>query len=229
LRPRIEQLEARQAPAVSILTYHGDNFSSGQNANETALTPANVDPSTFGKLFATPLDGMVFAQPLYVPGINIAGQGMHNVVYVATEHNSLYAIDANNGQVLWHDSFINPAAGVTTVPNQDVGSIDVQPEIGITSTPVIDPNTRTLYLTAKTKEVTGGNTHYVYRLHAIDITSGAEKFGGPVVIGDIISNDRAHYTYVSGPFVNGTGAGVVDNVTTFDGGHTAVDGKVVFN
>src|SRR5262249_8399436 len=154
--------------------------------------------------------------------------------YVATQHDSLYAIDARTGTILWQDSFLSgsyfPAgATVSTVPNSDVSAMDIQPEIGITSTPVIDLGTNTLYVNAKTKEVYGGNAHYVYRLHAIDITNGAEKFGGPVVVGDTISNDHTTYTYVSGPAVNGTGAGVVDNVTTFDGGNTAVDGKIVFN
>jgi fibronectin type 3 domain-containing protein len=233
----LEELEPRLLPDANVLTYHNDNASTGQYLNETLLTPANVGPSTFGKLFAIHVDGQVYAQPLYMSGVNIttgANQGLHNVVFVATEHDSLYAIDADNGSVLWQDSFLSGpylpvGATVTPVPGGDTNSTDLVPEIGITSTPVIDPATNTLFLTAKTKEVYDGHTHYVYRLHGVDVTSGVEVPGAPVVIADTVSDDLAHYTYVSGPFVNGSGDGRVDNATTFDGGHTAVDGTVVFN
>jgi fibronectin type 3 domain-containing protein len=217
-KPFLENLESRLAPTASVLTYHMDNFSTGLNSNETILTPANVTPSTFGKLFRTTVDGQVYAEPLFVPDVNIVGgssPGKHNVVYVATEHDSLYAIDADNGQVLWKDGFINPSAGITSVPSGDVISQDLTPEIGITGTPVIDSSTGTLYLDAKTKEVHGGNHHYVHTLHAIDITSGAEKFGGPTTIADTIFNG-AGYTYVSGPYVLGTGDGNINGKITFN-------------
>jgi fibronectin type 3 domain-containing protein len=217
-RPLLEALESRLAPSASVLTYHNDNVSSGANLNETLLTPGNVNSTDFGKLFKTPLDGQVYAQPLYVAGVNITSgpsRGIHNVTYVATEHDSLYAIDADNGQVLWQDSFINPGAGVTTVPNGDVASTDLTPEIGITGTPVIDSSTNTLYLDAKTKEVHGGNHHYVHKLHAIDITSGAEKLGGPVTIADTIFNGGG-YSYVSGPFVFGSGDGSTGGKVNFN-------------
>jgi fibronectin type 3 domain-containing protein len=221
---RIEELESRVVPSTNVLTYHNDNVSDGENLMETVLTPANVNSTTFGKLFATTVDGQVYAQPLIMTGVNITAgshQGIHDVVYVATEHDSLFAIDANNGVVLWKVSFLSgsyiPAgATVTTVPNADVNSSDINPEIGITSTPVIDSTTNTLYLTAKTKEIYGGNTHYVYRLHALDVGSGAEKSGAPVVIADTISNDLANYTYVSGPSVKGTGAGNVSGTITLN-------------
>jgi hypothetical protein len=168
-----------------VFTHHNDNFRTGQNLNETVLTPANVSSAGFGKLTSYALDGNSHASPLYVAGVNVPGQGIHNVVYVATEHDSVYAFDADglSSAPLWKVSFINPAGGVTTVPSSDTGECcDIAPEIGITGTPVIDRGTGTLYVVAKTKEVSGGTTTYRQRLHALDLTTGAEKFGGPVVL-----------------------------------------------
>jgi hypothetical protein len=160
---------------VNVTTFNNDNARTGQNTRETVLTPSNVKSGQFGKLFSTPVDGYVYAQPLYVANVqNIAG-GNHNVLYIATEHASVYAMDADSGAVLWQQSLINPSAGITTVTSADVGCGDLIPEIGITSTPVIDISTGTIYLVAKTKE----KGTYHQRLHALDIVSHVEKFGGP--------------------------------------------------
>jgi hypothetical protein len=218
-RPILELLESRLTPsALDVLTYHNDNSSTGQYLVETSLTPSTVNSNSFGKLLSVSVDGQVYAEPLYMSGVNITTgpyRGSHNVLFVATEHDSLYAMDADTGTVLWQDSFINPGAGVNTVPSSDTGTGDINPEIGITSTPVIDPATGAIYVEVKTKEVINNADHYVQRLHALNISNGSEALGGPVVIADTIF-DGSNYTYVSGPTVNGTGDGSVNGTITFN-------------
>jgi fibronectin type 3 domain-containing protein len=213
----VEELEARLTPsAVNMVTYHNDNTSSGQNLNETVLTPSNVNSTNFGKLFSTSVDGQVYAQPLYVAGLNIttgANQGIHNVVFVATQHDSLYAIDADNGLVLWRDALLHAVHGgtVTSVPNGDVNSSDITPEIGVTATPVIDAGAGLIFVEAKSKEVASDGTHYIHQLYVINVADGSFKTGSPVVIADSIGD-----TYVSGPTVKGTGAGSSGGTVFFD-------------
>ena len=170
---------------VSVLTQHYDNARTGQNTNETVLNHANVNATQFGKLFTQNLDGQEAGQPLYLPAVFIpASSTTHNVVYVATQHDSVYAFDADDNQgsnasPLWQVNFLNPAAGVTTVPVADiVCRVTGFTEFGIESTPVIDSSRHAIYVLAMTKE----NGVYVHRLHALDLGTGAELFGGPVQI-----------------------------------------------
>lgn len=160
----------------SVLTQHNDLGRSGANPNETILTTANVTESSFGKLFTLPIDGFTYAQPLYVPGVSISG-GTHNVVYVATAHDSVYAFDGDSGVQYWHVTL------GTSVPSSVINTQNIQVEVGIISTPVIDPTSGTIYVVAKTYE----DDVQIFRLHALDITTGAEKFGGPVEIAASVS------------------------------------------
>jgi hypothetical protein len=181
-RPRLEMFESRSMLSVNVLAYHNGGTQTGLNPDETILKPSTVNSAEFGKVFSVNLDGQAYAQPLYVSGLSIPGQGTHNVVFVATEHDSVYAFDGDNGSLLWHDSLINPAAGITSVPSGEIPDAPAHPEVGISSTPTIDTSTNTVYVVTFTKEVSGSTTSYVYRLHALDATTGAEKFGGPVKI-----------------------------------------------
>ena len=178
---------------VSVTTNHYDNSRTGQNTQETILTPQNVSNGTqFGVNFTQPVDGNIYGQPLYVPNVAIPGNGTHNVIFVVTAGDSVYAFDADsnagsNANPLWHASLIDTAhgaaAGATSVPSGDVNCGDLTPQIGITSTPVIDLSTGTMYVEAKSKE----SLSYVHRLHALDITTGAEKFGGPATITALVA------------------------------------------
>jgi outer membrane protein assembly factor BamB len=162
--------------SVDVTTYHNDVARTGQNLNEAVLTVANVNSATFGKLRSLPVDGKVDAQPLYLAQVAIGG-APHNVVYVATEHGSVYAFDADSGTQLWTVTTLG--AGETT--SDPRGCDQVSPEIGITATPVIDRTAGThgvIYVVAMSK--TG--TTYFQRLHALDVTTGAEMFGGPKAI-----------------------------------------------
>jgi hypothetical protein len=197
--------------------HHNDLARTGQNLKEYALTAANVNSSTFTQLFSCPVDGYVYAEPLYVANL-LVGSATHNVVFIATEHDSVYAFDADSPSCvqLWKTSFLG--TGVTTMPWTDTGNPnvsgapatnDVFPEIGITSTPVIDPTTNTIYVEAKTKETVGsgcssGSPCYVHRLHALSVTTGAEKFGGPVMISGANFDPLRHFNRPALLLANGT-------------------------
>jgi hypothetical protein len=168
---------------IDVVTYHYDNLRTGQNLNETILTPANVNSTKFGKLGAFTVDGLVDAQPLYLSAVAIPSAGTKNVLYVATEHGSVYAFDAdsvngNTSTFLWKASGLG--SGETS--SDDRGCGQVTPEIGVTATPVID-RTRgahgAIYVVAMSKDASG---NYFHRLHALDLTTGAELFGGPMLV-----------------------------------------------
>ena len=165
------------AVAQDVLTYHNDLARTGQYKYEKTLNPANVNTAQFGKLFVLPVDGAVYAQPLYLAG-------KPNVVFVATEHDSVYAFNADVGTLLWHASFINPQESEIPIssPSYTICGV-LTPEVGITGTPVIDRPQGTLYVVASTLEShADGSTPFVHRLHALDITTGAERPGSPVLI-----------------------------------------------
>src|ERR1700722_12140583 len=168
-----------------VTTSQYDNMRTGATLNEKTLTPQNVNVKQFGRLGAFKVDGAVYAQPLFVPAVEIPGKGKHDVLFVATEHDSVYAFDANrpSDPPLWYTSFLDSNHSVTTLSMRDVECPFIQPEVGITSTPVIDLSTGTLYVLARTKiSHTIGNNEYFQHLHALAITTGAEKFGGPKLI-----------------------------------------------
>ncbi len=171
-------------PALAqMTTSQYDNARTGADLNETKLTPRNVNPQQFGKLFVMKVDGDVYAQPLFLPGVEIPGKGRHDVVFVATEHDSVYAFDAygNPAAPLWQASFLKD--GLTTVPAGDVACPFISPEVGITPTPVIDASSGTLYVLARTKRSHFLSANeYHQQLHALAVTNGAEKFDGPVEI-----------------------------------------------
>ena len=167
------------APAKSAVTTHkADNGRTGGFTNETILNTSNVTASQFGKRVSYPVDGQVYAQPLYLPNLSVGGSP-HNVVFAATEHDSIYAFDADQSSVnppLWRTSFLNN--GVNAVSSSDVSCNDLKPEIGVTGTPVIDSSVNAMYVVSYTKE----NTGLVYRLHALNVTTGLDMPGSPIVI-----------------------------------------------
>ena len=171
---------ATSGSAIDVVTYHYDNLRTGQNVNEMTLTPANVSVNSFGKLGEFKVDGLVDAQPLILSNLAIPAKGTKNVLYAVTENDSIYAFDADSitasgGTVLWQSSAL--LSGETPSDNRGCGQ--VTPQIGITSTPVIDRARNAIYLVAMSKDAKG---NYYQRIHALDLTSGKELFGGPTTI-----------------------------------------------
>src|SRR5437763_248877 len=182
----------------AVVTRHYDNARTGANLNETVLTPANVNSTNFGKKFSMTIDGNSYGQPLYVPNVAIPNKGTHNVIYVATENDSVYAFDADGLTTtpLWKRNLTNPAAGVTTIPCAEVSGCGVAANIGITATPVVDTSRGTIFVEARTKE----NGAYIHRVHALSLATGASKVPSAVVQASVA----------------GTGAGSVNGQVSFD-------------
>ena len=196
--------------AVSVLTYQYDNTRAGANTNETILTPANVNTNSFGKLFQYPVDGYVYGQPLIMTNVTIPGKGTHNVMYIVTEHDTVYAFDADTyvSTPYWTNSFIN-LPNTNTLTSGFGSGVDVygniMPELGITGTPVIDPVAGTIFMEARTKVISAGPvTNFYHMLHALDITTGQERPNSPVNI------------YATNYPGTGGSNGVINGVTVHD-------------
>ena len=168
--------------AFDYATYHFDTARTGWNDAEAVLTQANVASTSFGQIFLRTVDGNVEAQPLYAQGVMIPGRGVRNVVYVATEADSVYALDGSNGSVLWHVQYTNPAGGLTAVPGSAIRCSYNQPTVGITATPVIDRTTSNLYFTTATRLLSGTTATYHQYLHVVNMTNGNDRPGSPVEI-----------------------------------------------
>lgn len=179
--------------ATDVATYHNDIARTGHNLEETILTTGNVNSSSFGKLFTSPVDGIIDAEPLYLSAVSIPGKGTHNVIYAVTENDSVYAFDADNGASLWQVSVL----GAGESPSDNHGCGQISPQIGITSTPVIDRSSGphgTIYVVAMSKN----SSNYFQRIHALDMTTGAEEFGGPITVAAKYkgTGDNSHHGYV---------------------------------
>ena len=201
-------LAASSGSAQDVLTHHYDNYRTGVQSHETQLTPGNIGPATFGKLFSLRVDGQVYAEPLWVGAYKMADGKTHNILFVATQHDSVYAFDADGKNpaagYYWRVSLLG--TGETTVPSSDVypgwgSNADIVSEVGVTGTPVIDRVAGALYVVSRSKLVSGAKTTYFQRLHALSLSTGKETMGGPVVIQ---------------PTVNGTGDGSSGGKITFN-------------
>jgi len=191
----------RPSPATKpnlpvIATAQYDNARTGANLLETILTPQNVNVGQFGRIAFFPVDGDVYAQPLYVPKLQIPGSGSHNVVFIATEKDSVYAFDADatSTEPLWQVSFVDAKKYISPVSNRDVFCPFIQPDVGITSTPVIDLSSKTLYALARTREAENGKWVFRQKLHALDLVTGAEKLGGPITIRASFQGDKSLFS-----------------------------------
>jgi hypothetical protein len=211
---------------VDVLTNRYNPARTGANLNETILDQSNVNVNGFGKIFTRTVDGQIYAQPLIVTDLAFPNIGTRSAVFVATTRNMVYAFDAEDPEACHPFWAVNlDEAGATPVPRSDYGGdyTDFTSEIGVTSTPAIDRSAGTIFLTAKSKKkATDGKPHYRYRLHALDLLTGADKLGGPSLIAETIVNDPQNgknatdFTFVAGPRVAGTGTGNIGGQISFN-------------
>src|SRR5258705_528054 len=185
-RPSMVLVPTTLFAQANVTTQHNDAARTGANTNETLLTTTNVNVSQFGKIFERAVDDEIYAQPLYVEGVSVPGVGLRNVVYVATNNDSVYAFDADDRAAaapLWRVNYTTPPAGIVPVSRTDIGQAcgtyaDFAGNIGIAATPVIDAVAQTMFFVTRTKE----SGTFVQRLHAIDIRDGSERPGSPKII-----------------------------------------------
>ena len=208
--------------AADVLSYHNNDGRTGSDTTETTLTPSTVTPTTFGKLFSDSVDGQVYAQPLYVQSLKMADGKVHSVLFVATENDQVYALDAtsptagpaHNG-VLWHVSLDNPSKGIIPVTSAEVDVDDITPNIGITGTPVIDPSTGALYVVAK-MQVTSKTkaTQYVQKLFALNLSTGATK--AATTLGTTTINSAGQFVNKTNIVGSGIGTGSINGTDQFN-------------
>ena len=196
------------AQTKDVVTYHNNLARTGLNPRETVLTTSSVKSSTFGKLFTLPVDGKIDAQPLYLSALSIPGNGTHNVTYAVTENDSVYAFDADTGTLLWQVSLLPSGES----PSGDHGCGQISPQIGITSTPVIDRTSGThgtIYVVAMSRN---SSNKYFQRIHALDVTNGQEEFGGPVAVQAQYPKKSGLVTFVPGQYAERQGLLLLNHV-----------------
>ena len=220
--PRPVHRPASQPP--SVVTYHSDNLRTGWNSQETILTQAAVASTKFGVVQQFTVDGTVDAQPLYYPNLVVSGSGKHNVLIVATEHDSVYAFDADTFTQLWHTSFSIPSQNIGPEPSTDTNCKVVQPWIGISSTPVIDPATQTLYVMAKTVQTQGSTTTYFQTLHALSLATGTDKVPPVIVAGSFKLSNGQTLTFTASNTYDRAGL-LIANGAVYSAFSTTCDGR----
>jgi len=222
-----------QRPArasVDVWTYHNDNLRTGANLNESVLTLQNVNVDSFGLLFSCEVPGQIYAQPLILSQVALPDGGVRDLVFVVTQSDTVHAFEAGGPPCtpIWSRDFTDPDNGIIPFPASDSGSSNIAPNLGITATPVIDVAAGTLYVVAKTKEVresvgdclTATCNHYVQKLHALDVATGDETPGSPIVIGDTVYptglSGNPAYLNLTDLCVSGTGEGTIDGQVCFN-------------
>ncbi len=207
-------LTGNGGPPVDVLSYHYDPLQNGANTQENILTPQDVASSDFGKVASVAVDGQIYAQPLFVQNLKLAPGDRADVAFVATETDKVYAINADNGSILWMRDYADPAAGIIPIRSADLGISTISPSVGITGTPVIDPSTNTMYFVTSLEQPIGSAGPdaggyaagiYTMQLHAVDITTGQDVLP-PAMIGQTTIDTSGKQTYSTPLVVAGTGS-----------------------